>query len=430
MLASVNSMKNRLVEKTILDNGLVIISETVEYVRSISLGIWVRAGSRHEQEQENGLSHFIEHAVFKGTKRRTAHQIAFEADVLGGSLDAFTTREYTGYYIRCLDSHLPKAFDILADIVTQPTFDPAELEKERDVILEEIKMVDDTPDELLGEIFTNAFWPNHSLGRPIEGTVDTVQSFTRPALLDYYQQIYQPQNMVIIVMGNIAHQQVVDLASQYFAHQQNLGQLPSETAPTAHSGVIIRKKSNLEQTHIILGTTCPSVLAPQRYVCSVLNTLLGGGLSSRLFQSVRERHGLAYSVYSSTDMFRDVGCLSICMAVAHKQTRKALNLTLVELKQLKDKPISEAELQATKDQLRTALLMSTDSISARMNLIAQNELVVGSNLSFEEIIAGIEQVTAAEIQQLSQEIFQTESLMLAILTNSNRLKIDRAQLSC
>ncbi|MEW6729806.1 MAG: pitrilysin family protein [Acidobacteriota bacterium] len=424
-------MIERRVEKTILDNGLVVLSEAMEHVCSIGLGIWIRAGSRHEEQpHQNGLSHFIEHALFKGTRRRSARQIAVEADIIGGNLDAFTTREFTGYYIKALDYHLAESFDILADLVTEPTFDKAEMEKERDVILEEIKMVDDTPDEMVHELFTATFWPNHPLGRPIEGTTKTVQGFTHDQLVSYFQQIYHPKNMVIAAAGHLRHDRIVELAAHYFGHLQSQQEQAIENPPQACTDIALRKKRGLEQTHIVLGAPCPSMLAPERYACSLFSTILGGGLSSRLFQSVREQHGLAYTIYSNINAFRDVGCLSIYLAVSNRRVHKAIELTIEEIRKLKEQPVPAEELRAAKDQIKAAILLNLDSVTSRMSSLAHNEMTYGYDFSLEEIISAIEQVSIEDIQRMGEIIFQPKTLVLASLGASDRLKLDREYLTC
>lgn len=424
------SMNERRVEKTILNNGVVVLSETMEHLRSVSLSIWIRAGSRHEQAEQNGLTHFIEHALFKGTRRRNARQIAVEADVIGGTLDAFTTREFTGYYIKSLDRHVERSFDLLADLVTEPLFDATEMEKERDVILEEIKMVDDTPDDLVHELFTSSFWPDHPLGRPIEGTANTVASFSADTLRGYFRQIYHPKNIVVAAVGNISHARLVELAGRHLGGLKSDLDVPTESAPRTNIELIVSKKSGLEQTHIVLGAACPNILSEERYAVTVFNTILGGGLSSRLFQSVREEHGMAYSVYSAVSAFRDVGCLSIYMAVSQRRALKAIEVALKEVRVMKEQYVPAVELQAVKDQIKTSMLLNLDSSSSRMNNLAQNEIIFGRDFSVEELLAAIDAVTVEDIRRLAREIFQPERLTATVLAASDRLKLDRSHLSC
>jgi predicted Zn-dependent peptidase len=415
-------MIKRQIEKTLLNNGLVILSESLPQAHTVGLGIWLRAGSRHESALQNGLTHFIEHAVFKGTTTRSAQQLAREADILGGGLDAFTTREFTGYYFQTLAEHLPAAFDILADLVTAPRFLPTDMEKERQVILEEIKMIDDNPEELLAETFNAVFWPNHPLGRPITGTTASVTSFSPEQIAQYYQHIYHRSNLIIVAVGQISHTQLLDLVARYF------NQLPNGTAlsaplppPPNQAQLAIIRKRHLEQTHLMLGVPSPNLGHPHRYTCSLLATILGGGLSSRLFQTIREDHGLAYNIYTGLDLLPDTGCLTIYLAVANDRVNEALQLTLQELRKLKLTAVPAVELTATKQQIKTALLLGLDSISSRVNSLAEDEISFGHPVSIDEILDHIDQVTAEDLQQLAIEIFQPTTITLAALATKNKL---------
>ncbi len=419
-------MIERCVNKTILNNGLVILSEPMEQVCSISIGIWVRAGSRHEQVEHNGLTHFIEHALFKGTQRRNTRQIALEADMLGGNLDAFTTYEYTAYYLKTLPENLSKSFDLLADLVTQPIFNPMEMEKERSVILEEIKMADDSPEEMVHKFFNSNFWPDHPLGRPIEGTVESLQLFTQDKIVSYYQQIYHPKNIVITAAGRVEHNQIVELANRYFGTLSSPYDVPMESPPLTKFDTHLHKKPGLKQAYIVLGAGCPSLLSEARYTCSILSTILGGGFSSRLFQMVREEHGLAYTIYSSVDAFRDVGCFWIYMTVSDKYVKKAMTLTLQEMRRLKEELLPAEELQIAKDQLKTAILLGLDSVTNRMSSLAQNEILFGRDFSLEEIVNAIEGVSAQDVQQMAEQIFLESNLALTVLTANSRAKITLA----
>lgn len=416
------------VNKTTLDNGLVIISESISYVRSVSLGIWVCAGSRHESALENGISHFIEHAVFKGTSKRTSRQIATQADILGGGLDAFTSQDVTSFYIRVLDCHLSEGFDLLADIITNPTFSPVELEKERGVILEEIKMVDDTPDELVYDLFASSFWPNHPLGRPIQGTAESVGNFTRNEIINYYQKTYYPENILICATGNLCHQELVELAQKYFGHLKPETEKLLISTPKTEYKISVHKKRNLEQTHIVLASDFPVIHSPKRYACNVFNSILGGGLSSRLFQTIREEHGLAYSVFSSIDSFTDIGCLSIYLAVANKQVNKAIEYVLQEIIKLKENIVSLEELNTTKEQIKTALLISNDSISSKMTSLANNHMLFTRNITINEVITEIDKVSQEEIQEIAQNTFQKNKLAITILGANDKVKLDLAHL--
>jgi predicted Zn-dependent peptidase len=339
-------------------------------------------------------------------------------------LDAFTSQDMTNYYIKVLDSHLPQAFDLLSDIIINPTFNEAEIEKERSVILEEIKMVDDTPDELVYDLFASSFWPNHPLGRPIQGTAESVSNFSRYAIIDYYERAYNPKNILIVATGNLSHEHLVDLAHNHFAHLKGNHEPFLETPPTINYEISVHKKRSIEQTHIILGAKAPTLLAPERYISSILSNILGGGLSSRLFQTIREEHGLAYNVFSSLESFRDTACLSIYLAVSKEQVRKAIDYVLKEINSLKELPVSQEELSASKEQIKTALLLSNDSISSRMSSLAQNEMFYSREITIDEIVQEINKVTVEEIQTLAQEIFQKDKLAITILGANDKSKLD------
>ncbi len=420
----------RIFNRTTLSNGLVVLSEEVPHVRSVSLGIWVRRGSRHEPEQLNGISHFIEHTLFKGTTRRTAQQIALEADVLGGNLDAFTGTELASYQLKVLDNHFATAFDILADLVTAPLFEEVELDKERNVILEEIKMTEDSPEDYLFELFHSSFWPDHPIGRPITGTTETVNSFNRSCTLDYYQQVYSAGNLVVAAAGNIKHHQVLELSEKYLSHLPSGIKSSEELAPQPHLTHLVKKKAGLEQTHIILAAPSPSALAPERYACSVFSTILGGGLSSRLFQSVRERHGLAYTVYSSTNPYKDAGYMSVYMAVASDKVRQAVELSVQQICSLKSHLVSDEELQAAKEQLRSAILLSNESVTAKMHSLAENEIIYGRDLTNEEVLSAIDSVTSQDVLNIANQTFINGNISLAVLGPRQRLQLDLNRVNC
>ncbi|MBL8148615.1 MAG: insulinase family protein [Blastocatellia bacterium] len=418
------------IQKTVLENGLIVVTEKVDHVSSVSLGIWVKAGSRHEQAQENGITHFIEHTVFKGTQNRTARQIALEADILGGNLDAFTTSEFTGFCIRVLKNNLSQAFDIVADLLVNPTFDSVEIERERAVIIEEIKMTEDSPEEFVSELFHSSFWPNHPVGRPIAGTIETVNALSRDQIVAYYQQAYNPANLLITAAGRIEHQQIVDLANNYFGLLTPLKTTFSQQPPKEESRIVIKKKRGLEQTQIILGAPAPSICSKERYTCSIFNTILGGGLSSRLFQKVREEHGLAYSVSSNLNLYTDAGCLAVYMAVANKNVKKAISLVMKEITTLKTELVSEKELQATKDQIKANMILDLESVTSHMSSLAESELFFGHHIALAETFAGIDAVTVEDLIVIAKTIFDQEKIAVAILAPTERLKLDREHLAC
>ncbi|MCI0665498.1 MAG: insulinase family protein, partial [Acidobacteria bacterium] len=395
-----------------LDNGLVIVSEKMPHVRSVSFGVFLRSGSRHETEAQHGLTHFIEHALFKGTRTRSTAQIAAESDALGGHLDAFTGREIVGFYNKVLDEHLPRAFELIADLVTNPAFDPAELEKERNVILEEIKMVEDTPDDIIFDIFCENFYPNHPLGRPILGTPETLATFKPDTVWSYYEEIFTPHNLVIAAAGNIEHEYLFDLANTYFGNIRVSDSELRSSMPEATAPIILRHKGELEQSHLVIGAPCPSSVSDDRYSANLLTVILGGGMSSRLFQSVREERGLVYTIFSSASPFRDCGYLSIYAGASTHQLGETIVATMNELSMIKEELIGEEELERNKDQLKSSLMLNLESTSSRMSSLAQQEMSFGRFISPDEIIGNVDSVTAHDARRVANEIFKPEALAL------------------
>jgi predicted Zn-dependent peptidase len=418
------------VRKDVLPNGLIILSEAMPVVRSVSIGIWVRTGSRQENEEENGISHFIEHMVFKGTKNRSAEQIAREADSIGGHLDAFTAKECTSFSVKALDEHVPRAFDILSDLFLNPLFQPEDISKESKVIQEEIKMVEDTPDDLVHEIFSQSYWRGHALGRPILGTRRTVGSFNRERLCDYFHRHYTPNNTLIAAAGNLEHARLVDLFAKAF------GDLPPGPAadegppPTPHPSIHHRHKKELEQVHLCVGAPSYPQSHAKRFPCYVLNTVLGGGMSSRLFQNIREKRGLAYTVFSGLSSFRDAGCMSVYAGTSIENARQVLALILDELRQLKSEAISEQELQHAKDYLKGSLLLSLETTGSRMSNLARQEMYFGRDISLDEISQHVDEVTSAQVLEVAREFFQTDRLAVTFLGPIDNMRFTRADLAC
>ena len=304
-------LQTRDIEAATLPNGIRVVTEQMKHVRSVSLGVWIGTGSRRETADENGISHFIEHMVFKGTKHRSAEDIARSVDSIGGGLDAFTAKEMVSYNTKVLDEHVPLAFDVLADLVLNPLFRDEDIEKEKGVILEELKMEVDNPEYLLHEIFSSNFWKDHPLGKPILGTKDTVKKFHREMLHGYYRRVYAPSNILITAAGNLSHEHLVSLARGHFENMPATEAAPADRTPAAHARLVFRNKTSLEQVHLYMGVPSFALSHESRFICYVLNTVLGGGMSSRLFQNIREKRGLAYAVYSELNMYSDTGCLAI-----------------------------------------------------------------------------------------------------------------------
>ncbi len=416
------------VKTTRLPNGLTILTEHMPGLRSVSLGIWVRRGSRHEPPALNGISHFIEHTLFKGSNRRTAHQIATESDRLGGNLDAYTTHELTGFATKVVDTSLPQAFDLLVDLVTNPKFDEVDLKREQGVIIEEMKMIEDTPDELLGELFNAAYFPDQSLGRPIEGTVKTVSSFDRALTAQFHKHNYAPANLVLAAAGNIEHDRLVELAEAAFSGTQSEAEHAALPSPSPAAPILIERKSELEQAHLIVAAPWPSAKSDDRYVASMLGTIIGGGTSSRLWQSIREERGLAYSIGAGGSTFTDIGLFAIYAGTSPAHLDEVLDLSMKELRRAVREPVSADELQLAKDQAVASVLLSLESSSSRAGALARQEIIHGRRISPDQIIKRIEEVTTEDTLRVAQECFTTPALALAALGNLNGFAVDRGRL--
>ena len=412
------------VRKTTLDNGIVVVSEQMPHVRSVSFGVFLREGSRHESPDVNGMFHFIEHTLFKGTRRRTAVQIADESDALGGYLDAFTSRDSVGFTNKVLDEHLPQAFELIADLVTAPIFDEVELDKERNVILEEIKMVEDTPDDLVYELFSEKYYPGHSLGRPILGTPETLATFNSGSVRKFYENSYRPENLVIAAAGNITHEAWLDLINQHFSHLRPLGEISKIVTPAPVPHVTLRHKAELEQSHLVIGAQCPSLLSKDHYAMNVLCTILGGGMSSRLFQSVREDLGLVYTIGSSLTEYIDTAFLSIYAGASAENINPTIAATMKEINKLKADGVNPLELQRNKDQLKTSLMLALESSSARMNSLAGQEMTWKEFITPDEVIAKVNAVTAEDISRLMHEVFKPEAMAVTVLGDVEGLEIE------
>jgi predicted Zn-dependent peptidase len=418
------------VRKTILDNGLTLITEEMPSVRSVSVGIWLRTGSRAEKASENGITHFLEHMVFKGTHKRSAEEIARSADSIGGHLDAFTAKECTTFSIKVLDEHLPRAFEVLADLVKDPLLRDEHVAKESQVIQEEIKMVEDTPDDLVQEIFSQSYWRNHPLGRPILGTRETVRSFNRKGLSRYFRRHYTPRNMLVSAAGNLRHQEVVDLVRQELGAVAAGPPPAPERAPVASPDIRLRNKKNLEQVHICLGAPAFPLAHPRRFACYVLNTALGGGMSSRLFQNVREKRGLAYAVFSGLSAYTDAGCLNVYAGTSGANARTVVQLIVEEFARLKSEPLGDEELRRTKDFLKGSTLLGLESTMSRMSNLARQEMYFGRYFSMDEIARQVEAVTAADVLAVARELLDAKRLALTVLGPLQGKRITRSNLAC
>jgi predicted Zn-dependent peptidase len=423
------SLKVRDIEVTNLANGLKVITEVMPHVRSVSLGIWIGSGSRVETNEQNGISHFIEHMVFKGTSNRSAEDIARSVDSIGGGLDAFTSKELVSFNTKVLDEHLPIAFDVISDLVLNPLFREDDIEKEKGVILEEIKMEVDNPEYLIHEIFSSNFWKDHPLGKPILGTRETVKRFHQGMLRDYHQRVYAPSNLLITAAGNLKHDQLVKLVEERFDGLQPMPALPPLSAPKPHARMVFRNKASLEQVHVYMGVPAYSLPHEARFVCYVLNTVLGGGMSSRLFQNIREKQGLAYSVYSELSMYHDAGCLAICAGTSVESARKVVASVMDELRQIREERVTDEELRRAKDHLKGSFMLGLESTSSRMGNLARQELYFGRFFTLDEMIESIEAVTAEEVQKVASEFFHPDRIALAMLGRLDGFKMTREDLS-
>ncbi|HEX8564187.1 MAG TPA: pitrilysin family protein [Pyrinomonadaceae bacterium] len=421
---------NENIKKTRLENGLTILTEKMPGVRSATIGFWVKSGSRHEPEHLNGICHFIEHSVFKGTAKRSALDIAVESDKLGGNFDAFTSHEITGFTMKIVDKCVPQAFDLLADMLANPRFDEKELKREQKVIIEEMKMVEDTPEEYLGELFNRAFFPAHPLGLPIEGTRETVKTFGHRTTAEFHAAVFAPSNIVIAAAGNLEHSQLVGLAEKSFGKTTNDEQRTTNNEqPQLAAPILLKKKRELEQTHLIIATPFVPSNSPQRYAANLLTNILGGGTASRLWQSVREQRGLAYSVGASAIAFQDCGIFSVYAGTSPKHLDQVVDLSIAEMRRIVRKGVSAEELELVKEQGVASILLGLESTSVRAGTLARQEIVHGKTIPIEETLANIEAVTPDDIQAVAREFFQTEQIALAALGNLNGFKIERSRLS-
>lgn len=432
--SSIESAQPRNIRRTELPNGLIILTERMEHVRSVSMGVWVKTGSRDERPEVNGVSHFVEHMVFKGTKSRTAKSIAREVDAIGGNLDAFTSKETICFNVKVLDEHVPKALDVLTDLVMYPVFAPDDIGRECKVILEEIKMDEDNPDMLVHEIFTQSFWKDHPLGKPILGTRDTVKRFDQGTLFDFYGGRFQGGNMIFSAAGNLDHDAFVEMVSAKLAGLPAAslvsGSPDPSNRPKVHARIVSKQKKSLEQLQLCLGVPAPAVNDEQRYTVALLNTILGGGMSSRLFQNIREDRGLAYSIFSELSSFRDTGSICVYAGTSSQNAEQVVRLTVDEFRRLKEQPVPDEELQRAKDQLKGNILLSLESSGALMSNLARQEMYFQRFYAVPEILDQVGQVTSEDLMRMAQQLFVQESVALAILGNLNGLKVTRDHLAC
>ncbi len=405
---------NRVLRKETLPNGVRIVTEEIPHVRSVSIGLWVGAGSRDEGQDNLGISHFIEHMLFKGTAKRSSKDIAEALEAVGGQLNAFTTKEYTCYYAKILDEDLELAVDILSDMFFNSKFEPKEIEKEKNVVVEEIKMYEDSPDELIHDIFTQTIWSGHPLGMPILGHADSIESMSHEKIIQFMRRHYTPENLVIAVAGKIDHAKVCHKLAGVFGGLQGNGRRILEQKPTTKPHVKHVAK-DVEQTQIVLGVPGLAQDDPLIYPLHILNNILGGGLSSRLFQEIREERGMAYTVYSYHSTFVDSGLFAVYAGTSPKNSEEVLRCILAELAKLKREGITEGEMDRTKAQIKGSLYLSLESVSSRMSRLGKTELCFNRIITPEEVIDKINQVTLADVQEIAALLFKPDEFTLTTI---------------
>ena len=420
----------RSIRRTVLPSGLIILTERMEHIRSVAMGVWIRSGSRHELPEVNGISHFVEHMVFKGTRSRSAKSIAREVDAIGGNLDAFTGKETICFNLKVLDEHVPTALDVLSDLVLNPVFNNEDIMRERGVILEEIKMDEDNPDYLVHEIFTQSFWKDHPLGKPILGTKETVRGFEQSVLFDYYGKRFSGKNMVLSAAGNLEHDAFVDLVSRRFANMAPYADNLAETAPHTTSKIVLRNKKALEQVQLCLGVPAPPTADELRYVTLLLNTVLGGGMSSRLFQTVREERGLAYSIFSDLNPYRDTGSLCVYAGTSSAHCMEVIQLIMSEFRRLKNEALPEEELRRAKDQLKGNIVLGLESSMSRMSNLARQEMYFEHFFGFDEIMEKVESVDSEQVMAIANVLFDPDKVAVTLLGRLDGLKVTRGHLAC
>ncbi len=402
-------------QKTTLSNGLRVITESIPSVRSISVGIWVFTGSRHETPEMAGISHFIEHMVFKGTKKRKMHQIASRLESVGGYLNAFTSKEYTCYFARALDEHLERAVDVVCDLILQPTFPEKELEREKDVVLEEMKMYEDVPEDLIFDRFESLIYKDHTLGRPVIGFPGTVKSFTRANLLDYLDSRYTPDKTVLSVAGNVDHEKVVQFAEKAFNITARNASDEAVDQINGYSPINYEEARAIQQAHLVIGTRGLSIHNENRVAVTVLNTILGGGMSSRLNQNIREKYGYCYNIYSFMNLHSDTGDFGIYMGTDASKINHSHKLIQKELDKLMQEKVSSRKLSQTINQVKGSLMLGLESMSNRMMRIARQELYFKRYFTLDEVIDAVEQVTAEHVLEVAQGLFEADNFSRIVL---------------
>lgn len=405
-------------QKTVLDNGIRIVTEKIPHFRSVTIGFWLMVGSRNEASNVNGITHFLEHMVFKGTKTYSASQIARRVESYGGFLNAFTGKENTCFYGKVLDKHLDKAVDVLSELILYPLLKPKDIEKEKSVVLEELKNIEDDPEDFINDVFEKSLFGNHPLGHPVIGTSSNIQSFDRPSLVKYLQKHYTPKNIIIAAAGNVNHDELVKMVERQFKNLQpnNRAVIRNISPKLLSKGKYIEEEKPIQQAHIYLGTNSYSIKSPHRHALIVLNTMLGEGMSSRLFQNVREKYGFAYNIFSFINLLSDCGDFGVYIGTNKENINTSIDLIKKELYKLKSKPVSIAELYRTKEQVKGSMMLSLESTTNRMMRLGTTEIYFNKYSTLDEITGRIEAVTADEIYEVANKIFDTDNFVTVVFS--------------
>ncbi len=406
--------KDKFFEKTTLPSGISVVTENMPQVRSVAIGFWVGVGSRDEKEGVNGMSHFIEHLLFKGTQTRTARDISEAFDVLGGELNAFTAKEYTCYYTRLLDEHVSTGFEILADMMQNPRFDASDIDSERNVVLEEINLHEDSPDERIHDLFVQSLLTAHPLGKPILGHIETVKNFTKDDVIGFYKSEYLPDNLIVAAAGNIEHEKMVDLVKQHFNLKAREKPVRKEFVPQIEKKIEVFTKQT-EQAHIILGVGAIRASDDRRFALSILDNILGGGMSSRLFQEIREKRGLAYSTYSYHSLYAETGFMAAYAGTTPENTEQVVQLIQEQLADVKDGGITGPELHRAKEHLKGQLVLGLESTGRRMTRLGKIEITRGELLSLDELVERIDAVAKDDVTRLANDLFDPNMTVLTVI---------------
>ncbi len=408
------------IRKTVLPNGLKIVTENIPGIMSISAGIWVKSGSRHESEEQAGITHFLEHMMFKGTHERSAYDIAQSMESVGGYLNAFTSTEYTCYFARCLDTKLDRAIDVLSDMVKNSQFPEEELEKEKKVVLEEMKMYKDSPDDYIFELFSTHAFKDHPIGRPIIGYEKTVSAFTRQDLFDYIAERYRPDNLLVAVAGHVEHDDVVRAITEKLTLESDQPTVNIEQPLTPYEKVSIEESRSIEQTHMVMGKRALNFDHPDKYLLLLANTVLGGGMSSRLHQNIREKYGYCYAIGTFNQSYTDSGLFGVYIGTDKDYVKHVRKLIGKEFERIQNEKVGEQELSEAKSQLKGKLLLSQENTSNRMTRLAKSELYFNRFVSLDELVENIDGVTGNDLLDFSQSFFQADQFSEALLLPENR----------